>query len=126
MNAFSSRARNAATSACSSGSIWVASVDTKQRRPYRSNGGHSEQIRIAHHLDQSRTVVGERASKRVVQFRGLRDADAERAADARVLGEVRVVQLGLPDVPVAGALLLGDLAQLPVVEQDVRDRHAVL
>ena len=32
----------------------------------------------------------------------------------------------LPDVPLAGALLLGDLAELAVVEQDVGDVHAVL
>ena len=58
--------------------------------------------------------------------RAVGHADAERAAVARVRGEVRVVQRGLPDVPLARALLLGDLAELAVVEQHVGDVHAVL
>ena len=53
-------------------------------------------------------------------------ADAERAAQLGVRGEVRVVQRRLPDVPLAGALLLGDLAELAVVEQHVGDVHVVL
>ena len=57
---------------------------------------------------------------------GVGDAGAVRAAQPCVLGEVRVVQRGLPHVPFRGALFLGDLAELRVVEQHVRDGHVVL
>ena len=66
------------------------------------------------------------ASSAASSLRGVGHPDSERTADLGVLREVGVVQRGLPDVPVAGALLLGDLAELAVVEQHVRDLHAVL
>ena len=44
---------------------------------------------------------------------------------SRVLGEVGIGELRLPDVPLPRALLLGDLAQLAVVEQQMGDVHLV-
>ena len=48
------------------------------------------------------------------------------AAQLRVRRELGVVQRGLPHVPFRRALFLGDLAELRVVEQHVRDVHLVL
>ena len=50
------------------------------------------------------------------------DADAQRAAQPGVLGEVGVVQAGLPDVVLGGALLLADLAERALSSSTWRDR----
>ena len=64
--------------------------------------------------------------ERPVEFGLLRYANSERAADLGVLGKVRVVQGGLPDVPLPGSLLLADLPELGVVQQHMADVHFVL
>ena len=54
------------------------------------------------------------------------DLDSQRPTETGVLGKVRIVERRLPNLPVPGALLLGDLAELVVVEQYMGDLHAVL
>ena len=62
----------------------------------------------------------------VVQLRRIGHANALEPAQGGEVGEVRVVQGRLPDVPIAGTLLLADLAQLAVVEHHVREVGTVL
>ena len=68
----------------------------------------------------------DRVDNRGLQPARFRDPLAFCATQLRVCRKARVVQVRLPDRPLAGALLLGDLAELRVVEQDVSDIHLVL
>ena len=42
------------------------------------------------------------------------------------LPEIGIHQMGLPDFPLGGSLLFGDLSELVVVQQDMGDVHVVL
>src|SRR5436309_1529682 len=76
----------------------------------------SDEVRVAHDLDHRGAVVGQRLDDRVVELRAVGHARPMGTADPGVLGEVGVVQRGLPDVPLPRLLLLRDLAELSVVE----------
>src|SRR4051812_14616256 len=85
-------------------------------RPRGTTGGRpgrqtSDEIGVGHDLDHRRAPVGDGTGERVVEVAPVGDADPERAAVLRVGREVGVVEGRLPDVPLARALLLGDLAQ---------------
>src|SRR4051812_7031262 len=75
-----------------------------------------DEVRVGHHLDHGRPVVRDGVRERSVERSAIADADAVSAAVAREGREVRVVQRRLPDVPLPRPLLLGDLAELAVVE----------
>src|SRR5437016_5913700 len=72
----------------------------------------SYEVGVGHDLHEIRTVVRERSREGFVELRYVGDAYAVCAAYACVLGEVGVVQRGLPYIPFGGTLLLGDLAEL--------------
>ena len=61
-----------------------------------------------------------------VELGGVVDGDACCAAQARVRGEVGIVETGLPNVVFGGSLLFADLAEHRVVEQHVPHRNVVL
>ena len=68
--------------------------------------GWLNQVDVGDDVHQRRPVVLESAPERVVELVAALDADAEAAAQLGVGGEVGVVEDGLPDVQLAGALLL--------------------
>ena len=72
-------------------------------------------------MQEGRPFGGEELAHGVVEFGRRVGGEADGAAGAGVLREVRVDQGGVPDGQVSGELLLADLAQGAVVQEDVLD-----
>ena len=77
-------------------------------------------------LDECRPLMRHGLRQRRLQLADLGDPDTVAAAKAGELREVRIAQIGLPDLPLTRPLLLRDLAQLVVVQQHMGDVHVVL
>ena len=80
---------------------------------------HSDQLHVTVDFHQTETVVRERLAERIVELVLRAHAQPQATTELGVLGEVRIVQMCLPDIPVTGPLLFADLAQLIVVEQQL-------
>ena len=61
----------------------------------------------------------------LIQFAAVCNPDPQPSTTCREVGENRVDEIGLPDIPGSGALLFRDLPQLFVVQEDVGDVHSV-
>ena len=71
-----------------------------------------DQVGISNNFDQRWTPAGERFIENRFQFFSFGDPKTLAAAQVRVRGETRIVQLSLPNRPLTRSLLFGYLSKL--------------